>query len=1180
MTADSRPPRLAGHIAVHSGYLRATNIERHHDAAEHYIPTGRALDVLRRLIRALTGDAVTHAWSLTGPYGAGKSSFGLYLDTLLGPAGTARDRAEHTLQLTDPALTEQLNAARAQAGDPIRGFLRAATTCQREPAMDSVLRALHAGTTRYWPKSRPRAVTAALREANTRRDARSVAAAFDTLAEHAPVLILLDEFGKTLEHYAGQPAAGADDLFVLQELAERAAAPARHPSLLLTLQHLAYDDYVRGASLAQRREWGKVAGRFEDVAFLETPEQSLRLVAGALHDLPCAQPDPVDGLLQRRSGWAESAAGQLGQLGLTGRLPGGAGLLERCYPLHPVTLLVLPELCAVLGQHGRTLFTFLAGNDRNSLASFLAGAAVPAPDQPLPVLTLPVLYDFFAGPAQTLTTNAGPRWLEIDNRVREAGGLPTEDLACLKAVGLLNLIGQTGGLRASADLLAYALSEPDGGPDPVWRNRLTDLESRGWVTYRGFADEYRIWQGSDVDLRSRVADAREQLRSTSTAALLSQLHAGGPVIAARHTQRVGMLRYFTTSYADANSTTMTAPAADDPADGALIYHLGDAEQPPTLTVDSGGRPVIAVTSQHAGQVTDAAIEAAAALAVLDQHDVWADTVARRELQDRASDARARLTAALQASYGPAAAATSWWRLDGDGPPEPLTVRGGLSRLLSDVCDSAYHASPEIHNEMLGRRELTSQGAKARRNLLEAMITHPTDERLGLLGYKPERAMYEALLRHTGLHQPATDGAWAWANPTDGSLRPAWGTLKQLIDRPAAEPINVRTIYSRLMAPPIGLKEGPIPVLLTALLAQRGDDIAIYQDGTYQPRLTTDLLERLLKAPDRFALKAFDVAGARANVLTALNRAVTDVTGQSPTPRRGGTRNSTVLSTAAPLLAFIRSLPAYTVHARVSGTAAAVRGALSAAREPDELLFRGLPEACGLAPFTAKTRDRADDVKTYAQVLTRTLIELRDSYPAQLDANATLLADALALPSAVGELRRDLRVRVGPLSGHVIDPRMRSFIFTAQDAGLDDRSWLESLALTIGERPPAAWRPDDVTRYQTNLRALLNTFRRLEALHFDVATHADRSGFTARRLTLTAPDGAEGSRVLYLEDTERPAVEAFTAAMLGKARTELGPHAADALLSVLAEQAISEPTETAQPLPDRAVPTRVRSRRHA
>ena len=54
--------------------------------------------------------------------------------------------------------------------------------------------------------------------------------------------------------------------------------------------------------------------------------------------------------------------------------------------------------------------------------------------------------------------------------------------------------------------------------------------------------------------------------------------------------------------------------------------------------------------------------------------------------------------------------------------------------------------------MLNRTDPTSQGSKARRLLLEAMIEHGSVSGLGLEGYGPEVAMYRAFLKHTGLHR--------------------------------------------------------------------------------------------------------------------------------------------------------------------------------------------------------------------------------------------------------------------------------------------------------------------------------------------------------------------------------------------------------------------------------------------
>lgn len=1167
MTAtDTTPPAagaLADQLKVRPGYLRAINIEQHADHLGHYIPTGRALDVVGRLVRTMAGETAGHAWSLTGPYGAGKSSFAVFIRALLGPSGEARSAADALLAAAAPHLASDLAAARRRANAERRGFVLAATTCQPEAAIDSLLRGLEHGTRTYWPTRRPAEITAALDQAHASRASRDLTEAIAVISERAPVLLLLDEFGKTLEHFTTHAAASNDaDLFVLQEVAELATTDT-HPVLMLTLQHLAFDDYVRTASITQRREWGKIAGRFEDVPFVETAEQSLRLIAGAVTDSPHIDSD----LLQRREEWAAQAHSQLVRLGLDARLPGGPTTLASTYPLHPVALLALPDLCAKLGQHGRTLFTFLASTENATLGAFLTSTTwPPAHSGALPELRLSEVFDFFTGPGRALTAAAGQRWIEIETRIREAHGLNTIDLACLKTVGLLNLLADAAGIRASADLVSYALSAGDGIPDAAWRGHLEDLEARGWLTYRGFADEYRLWQGTDVDLRARVADAREQLRTTSPAALLTTLHAGAPLIAGKHTQRVGMLRYFAPSFADPTRSTLPALPPDDPADGQLVCYLGTPEQAQTVTAPGSGkvreRPVVMAVSTNADRVVDAAIEAAAALAVLDQHDVASDRVARRELQDRAADARRRLAVALEEAFRPGVPGVTYLRAQPDHsqPWAPLDAAAGVSRLLSDVCEDAYASSPEIRNEMLGRRELTSQGAKARRDLLDAMANHGDLERLGLTGYGPERAMYEAVLADTGLHGPTEQGeGWAFAPPRAGSLTHAWGAITVAVG--AGRSVSVADLYNVLKAPPIGLKDGPIPVLLTAWLLHRADDLAIYEDGTYQPTLTTDLLERLVKAPARFAVKEFDVAGPRAHVLAA----VLEAANLAPSSRISG-RNTTVLRAAAPLLAQARALPPFTRNTRkaLSGDAERVRDALLKAREPDILLFETLPQACGLEaiptrrPTKPDTRTAVDElVETYSRRLSAALDDLNAALDAALVECAEALSDELTLPEAFPELRESLRVRARSLKDSVIEPRLRAFCNTAASPDLDDSGWMEAIALTVTGRPPSAWSDDDLARFYVNLHELATTFRRVESLHLEAAAH-NGDGFTARRIAVTDPDGTETSDVVWLDHSSAETIDELAVEILAKATARLGLNGPRALLAALADRALTRP----------------------
>lgn len=1144
---------LISQVKPRQSYLRAANLERHHDQSEHYIPTGRALEVLRRLVHSIQDPAAGRAWSLTGPYGAGKSSFALFLHTLLGPSTERRELAERALAEADQPLLIELRTARLRLGADETGFLLAATTCQLEPLTESLLRALRMGVTAYWPKAAPKQVKAALAVAQSDRAARAVASAVRELSKHAPVLLVLDEFGKTLEHFAGSAARGGEaaaDLFVLQELAELATGEHAVPAFIFTLQHLAFDDYVRQASSAQRREWGKVQGRFEDVPFLETAEQSLRLVAGALDDT-----DMVPALRRRREAWANAAYNRAAEVGLGSHLPGGAETLANCYPLHPAALLALPELCAKLGQHGRTLFSFLASTEAHTAQAFLTATATPGPKAQLPELVLSDLYDFFSGPGQALAAGVGGnRWREIHERIREATDLPDDDVRALKSVGLLNLIGSAAGLKASAELVAYTLSPADGAGDGGWKTKLSELEARGWLTYRAFADEYRLWQGSDVDLRGRVADAREQLRSTSPAELLTRLQTSAPLIAGKHSQRVGMLRYFAVGFCDEASSELPRLAPGDPADGSLIYYIGAKEGVGSVHAQPGGRPIVLGVSASAARVRDAAVEAAAALAVLDQQEVIEDRVAKRELQDRVADARQRLSQVLADSFRPGSAGVSFHMMTSDGLGDALPSQRGLSRLISEVCDRSYGQSPEIRNEMLGRRELTSQGAKARRNLIEAMLRHAQEEKLGLQGFGPERSMYEAVLRHTGLHAEDSKGHWAFTQPRATILRSVWGAMAQMIDGRDDAAVGVDRIYRRLMEPPIGLKEGPIPVFLTAFLLHRDDDIAIYEDGSYQPALTADVLERLMKTPKRFGLKAFSTAGNKGKVLAAIQAATSTLT-QDETARLSARslRNSTVLSVAAPLLNLVRRLPEYTRHtSALTPTTLEVRQVLLQAREPDALLLDELPRALGVEGLARTRGINEKDLVAFEAKLRTSLEELQCAYAAKLRRIGTSLATELSLANHIGKLRMTLRVRAEALEGKVLDPKLRAFLFQAGDETPPDGQWLDSMGLVIADRPTELWRDDDVARYESNLKVIVASFRRVESLHFNAESRT-HEGFVARRLALTTPEGHELFRVMYYDEDMEAAMQALAERHLQEIVELRGPQGQDAYAVIVANK---------------------------
>jgi hypothetical protein len=117
-------PPLSQSVRIRAGFSRSINLVRDQDSVEllrTYVPTSRAIAALEQLVGALVQGSVGRALALIGPYGAGKSAFGLFAGALLSaPAGQPHQSAIKTLQRFAPALAQRVRDALG----PTAGMLR------------------------------------------------------------------------------------------------------------------------------------------------------------------------------------------------------------------------------------------------------------------------------------------------------------------------------------------------------------------------------------------------------------------------------------------------------------------------------------------------------------------------------------------------------------------------------------------------------------------------------------------------------------------------------------------------------------------------------------------------------------------------------------------------------------------------------------------------------------------------------------------------------------------------------------------------------------------------------------------------------------------------------------------------------------------------------------------------
>lgn len=1134
--------KLADSISVRARFARSASLERdlaRREPLDGYVVTARVLDVVERIAETAATGAAGGAWSLTGPYGSGKSSLALLMDAAFGDDSDTRRVALGLIDEASPQAGELIRSAHGRHGTEACGFHRGLVTAGREPLNRTVLWALYAAVLRSYgeiPSREGFRAAATLRGAledaesdDPRRTGPSPSALVDIarcLAEDVPLLLVIDEFGKNLEAIRD---GGDADPYLLQQIAE-AGQGSGLPIFVVTLQHLSFEDHLTGASGTQRREWAKVQGRFEDIAFVESAGQTRALIGSVfkVHDHT---------LRGRISRWANAQAKTMRSMGIADLAD--PETVASCYPLHPLAALVLPELCNRHGQHERTLFSFLAGRSAASASSFLANTDLPT-QGPLPTMGLDAVYDYFVSSSalRIESTGMSGRWTEIATRLRDAHGLTPQQTRVAKAVALLNLVSTTGTVRASRAILALV----DSGADRV----LAELDTAGLVTYRDFADEYRIWQGTDVDIHLLLDRARQQIKQQPLVEILHRIDEPQPVVAARHSAEHDVLRVFSRRYADAGEQVEPLSAFSR-FDGEVLLMVDTGGETPAMTRPwAEAKPIVAAIPADLTTLDAAAREVAAVRAALEDPPVVDDWVARRELGERLAQSRVAMDQALIDTFN--SSSCRWVLLGAKGDRDLRAGRG--SAALSEAADLAYPYTPRVRNEMLNRTELTSQGAKARGMVLSAMIELGSETDIGMGGYGPEVAMYRAFVKRTRLHGlDKRNDKLVFRRPTDETVQPAWDMVQDGFKQAIDQRVNLRDVWAALLSPPFGMKAGAIPVLVTAALIASSGEIAIYEHGTFKPLLTTEMSERMVRNPGHFDIKHFaNATGARLQVVEELASRLQ----LRPSFRKHRVAN--VLTIVGHLVFRGSRLDNYTLRTHnLSPKTVRARQALLEAVEPDELLFASLPEALGFPPVPARAK-----TYTTASAFANGVGDVMDELAACFDQLLKEQLDRL-LETSAETSRMAVMGQAAALENEVLDPDVRAFVLSlANDTIESDTDWVKAVATVVAKKAPAEWSDGDLLRFWRELHEKFAAFHRLLALHHE---HRAQGGdpFDAYRVTVTRSDGSEHARLVGVDHRLRTRAEAALDRVLGELAemAESPLRAQHALLALLGERLLPD-----------------------
>ncbi|MBT3376951.1 MAG: DUF2791 family P-loop domain-containing protein [Lentisphaerae bacterium] len=1099
--------KLSDFIGIRQRFQRSVSLEKDYSGrpeVDEYIVTPTAREAARRILEGLEEGGACRALTLTGPYGVGKSAFALFLTRLFCAEMTTRVAVLDGMRNADPGLAQVLSESRVFEGGG-RQFLPVLITARRIAAtlciVQGLAESLESQSNRKLRGSGGRlAKMAEELEADQAVDTRRIVTELESTARvaveagYAGILLVIDELGKLFEYAARDPRRG--DPYILQEIAEAAARSEATPILAVGLLHQSFEEYGKHLDLATRREWTKIQGRFTDLAFQEPPEQTVRLIASAIQckkELPAALTKKLRRLASRAL-----------RTGVNPPLLGKAefeDIARQCYPLHPSTLVALPILFNRFAQNERSLFSYLSSMEPGGFQEFVRTQALD-PRTP-PFIRLPDLFDYF-------TRNFGAglyrqpharRWLEAADAIDREAGLDDSHRGLVKTIGVLSVLGEFSHLRASERGVAFALEDGDSFSFRL-SSGVAHLREKSLLTYRKFNDTYRIWEGSDIDIEERIAEGSRKVERLGLANIVQRYLVTRPLVARRHSFETGTLRYFELIYVDQPDDI--AVPADESRNGAaangrivvcLFESTPDAQTFEKRAKDLTDRPdVLFAIPQDTGGLRSTALELAALRwAWENTPELRDDRVARREIALRLTGTEhillRNLSRLLDPRQEPVGCLCRWYW---NGKEQKVGNPAGISQLLSTACDTLYAQSPRIHNELVVRRSLSSAASSARRKLIEAMLQHGDEPRLGIQGFPPERSIYESVLTATGLHRCGDNGRWRFACPNDDAthnLLPAWRHLEATVFGRQGDPVPVPQLSAKLAAPPYGIPDGLQAILICSFMMVHRDEATLYREGTFIPEYGTGDFELLIRRPEFFAMAGCRVVGERAKVVDRLARGLQ-------------IENRTV-PVVKELFRRVKQLPEFARKTQnLPNSTLALRNAFEDAKGPELFLFSEVPGALGLPPFVGSDQGEGA-IEAFFSALNRNLGTWSKAAPvAQAKARDMLLSACGLEPGESGWQK--LRQESIRLETYVTSPQLLDFVRrVAQSSG--DQAGVNSVLGLVSDRPPDDWSDIDIERFP------------------DVAEVLGRA-FTEARRRATETSGVRGLGRLPVG--ERPKAEAL------------------------------------------------------
>lgn len=757
------------------------------------------------------------------------------------------------------------------------------------------------------------------------------------------MFVVYDEFSKFLE--TNIKGASVSDTKMLQDFAEKCNRSGNHQIHLMLISHKEISNYIDELPKQKVDGWRGVSERFKHIHLNNNFTQTYEIISSVIRK----NNEHWESFLDQYNESFQSVFNRYATHAVFADMEHNIcqNTLMGCYPLHPVSIFVLPRLSERVAQNERTLFTFLSAHGNSTLPSFLEQYN----DDCYKLITPDIIFDYFEplfrkeSYSSDLHKNYILAKMILENL--EPDSLETK---IIKAISLIYTLEQFDKIKPTINELDGIYSIDYSHEDI--RAAIDNLIHKEYVIYLKLSNEFlQLKQSSGIDVKQKIADTIELKGSSfSVKDTLNNASLDNYMYPSRYNDEREMTRFFAFRFIDGaevnENVDWKVKSEGIDADGVVYGIITENEESLEIiktallnTSQNQKRMVFILPKKHT-EIRNVVMQFNAVTTLRDA--AIADEILFDEYEVIYEDLREVISDFINTYTHPENYKSCYIY---DGTEKNIFRKAALTALLSDICNDVYSMTPIINNEVINKNELSSVAYGSRNKIIAALLRNVIEHNLGFSGTGQEVSIMRSTLVRTNILVNDGNSTSINLHTEDTNLDNMLNVICDFVRKGRTqEECKFDDLYYDLTSPAkgIGLRKSLIPIYIAAVLHEYKRDIVIMGDYGQAP-VNMDTLLQIEASPKRFRLKYLDWDPTKVEFLTRLENVFSDYINEA---EKNANSYEYIISA---MNRWYMSLPKWSKEKNPQRVAKKYKGLIKLLRQncgSYELLFEKLPREFG------------------------------------------------------------------------------------------------------------------------------------------------------------------------------------------------------------------------------------------